>query len=96
MQWLAGHGAYGGQESIERKQPAALNLRSHSLDKLRQIVTTGASRKFAQIRSDRLSRLDQEMGPNKKGLEREIRSTAAARPHALTAGHGAYGHQESG
>ena len=47
------------------------------------------SRKFAQIRSDRLSRLDQEMGPNKKGLEREIRSTAAARPHALTAGHGA-------
>eukprot|EP01047_Picozoa_sp_COSAG01_P026021 COSAG01_NODE_1662_length_9555_cov_32.392718_5_plen_116_part_00 len=25
-----------------RKQPAALNLRSHSLDKLRQIVTTGA------------------------------------------------------
>eukprot|EP01047_Picozoa_sp_COSAG01_P096325 COSAG01_NODE_26846_length_701_cov_2.387043_2_plen_69_part_01 len=31
MQWLAGHGAYGGQESIERKQPAALNLRSHSL-----------------------------------------------------------------
>jgi hypothetical protein len=24
------------------KQPAALNLRSHSLDKLRQIITTGA------------------------------------------------------
>eukprot|EP01049_Picozoa_sp_SAG25_P018424 SAG25_NODE_5284_length_677_cov_4.273356_1_plen_88_part_01 len=26
-----------------KKQPAALNLRSHSLDKLRQIITTGAS-----------------------------------------------------
>ena len=25
-----------------KKQPAALNLRSHSLDKLRQIITTGA------------------------------------------------------
>eukprot|EP01047_Picozoa_sp_COSAG01_P099997 COSAG01_NODE_29916_length_627_cov_0.740530_1_plen_101_part_00 len=36
------HDAYGHQESTTRKQPAALNLRSHSLDKLRQIVTTGA------------------------------------------------------
>jgi hypothetical protein len=32
----------GRQESTTRKQPWALNLRSHSLDKLRQIVTTGA------------------------------------------------------
>jgi hypothetical protein len=32
----------GARESIERKPARALNLRSHSLDKLRQIVTTGA------------------------------------------------------
>jgi hypothetical protein len=36
------NGANGHQESTTRKQPAALNLRSHSLDKLRQIMTTGA------------------------------------------------------
>ena len=36
--------ANGHQESTTRKQPAALNLRSHSLDKLRQIMTTGAYR----------------------------------------------------
>jgi hypothetical protein len=41
--WLfVWNGANGHQESIERKQPAALNLRSHSLDKPRQIITTGA------------------------------------------------------
>eukprot|EP01047_Picozoa_sp_COSAG01_P071793 COSAG01_NODE_11238_length_1975_cov_31.190832_3_plen_108_part_00 len=37
----SGNVANGDRESIsERKQPAALNLRPHSLDKLRQIVTT--------------------------------------------------------
>jgi hypothetical protein len=34
------------RESTFRKQPAAINLRSHSLDKLRQIVTTGALRLY--------------------------------------------------
>jgi hypothetical protein len=32
-----------------KKQDAGMNLRSHSLDKLRQIITTGALDKLRQI-----------------------------------------------
>jgi hypothetical protein len=40
--WLDQEMAQNPTRIDRKKQPAALNLRSHSLDKLRQIITTGA------------------------------------------------------
>jgi hypothetical protein len=75
--WIR-NGANGHQESTLKKQPWALNLRSHSLDKLRQIITTGALHVY-EIQLESCSSMRPAWRSAVGDRDRSISQSAAAR-----------------